>query len=274
MDNTSKCFLIAYLIALGLLTSEVMRLFNEMVGTDFVETLLTNLYSTNFIVWLALIAIPILFVLWLSKIVFSVLPPEGYKQGVMCFVVLIIMLIASMFTLLSLIFMAVTFIGVYLGAVGAAISGYGDSRETSKIKKYAAFVAMIIGVLMEIANLGLLDFIDPIFRQIFSFSLIDQSASINPSGYGIGYFIIVLVIGYGIVQTVRETTELKDSIVESEQIDSENRVTLEFVINQFFMAFWLLSAIVLWPLIPFGLLDYALAILYVLGWITGAKGYL
>jgi hypothetical protein len=101
---------------------------------------------------------------------------------------------------------------------------------------------------------------------------LSQDASPNPSGYGIGYYISVVSILYSIIGSIRESASLRDDIVDSDSL-GEGGANLRSILNPMFMIFWILGSIFLWPLLPFQLLNLGLALLYIMGWVTGKAGW-
>ena len=141
----------------------------------------------------------------------------------------------------------------------------GEAAENAILKnqrKYIALIGVIVGLVLEFVNQGLLDLILPIALNL-DLPFLSQDASPNPSGYGIGYFISVISILYSIVGTIRESASLREDIVDSDSI-GEGGVNLRSILNPMFMIFWILSSIFLWPLLPFQLLNLGLSLLYIM----------
>jgi len=260
-------YLLMYFVALALLTMEVFRLYG-ILDQEFVMTLLTNLQSTNMVAYVLVLAIIPLFFLWFGYIVFSQATPKATKEMPMCFLVLAIFLAVAFYAILALVFMAVTFIGMYMGGVGAAVGGYGDAQEKRGIRKFISLFGVYVGMFFELSISGLLDFAIPWLKTYLTFPLPLQESSPDPSGVGIGYYMAMVSILYSLISAVRESWSLRRDVVSSEAIGEQGSL-LGYVMNPLFVAFWALATVVLWPLLPFVYLDWGLALLYTMGWITG-----
>jgi hypothetical protein len=269
----SGIYLAVYLIALGILTWEVIRLYGE-VNETFVSTLLTNLQSSGDIIdtitWGALLAIIPVFFLWFFYLMSSLAPPEAKRQMLFCIIPLIVFLLVGLWAIFGLIYMAVTFVCIYLGGVGTAIGGFGDGEKESSLGAWIGLIGVIVGLVLEFANQGLFEILLPL-TQYFNLPLLSQDASPNPSGYGIGYYISILSMTYSIYKTSRESSALKGDIVGSVSSGQASMV-LPLMMNRLFMLFWILGSVFLMPLLPVQLLNLGFALLYVMGWYTGRKG--
>ncbi len=262
-------YLAIYFIALALLTIEVFSLYGK-IDQFFIQTLLDNLAATDPIrYWLILAIVPTFF-LWFFYVAFSQAPPEAKRQSFMCIFVLAIFLIVGFFAILALIYMAVTFIGIYMGGVGSGLGGYDDGKKGRTITKVIPLLGVIIGLFIELSLSGIFDTVLPILSTLdIPIPLPSQDVSPNPSGYGIGYYITIISIMYSLFKTLRKSLGLRSDILGS---DSGSGGALAMVMNPLFVVFWVLSTVLLWPLLPFVYLNWGFALLYIMGWITGHKG--
>lgn len=262
-------YLAIYFIALALLTIEVFTLYGT-IDQSFIQILLDNLAATDLIrFWLILTIVPTFF-LWFFYIGFSKAPPEVKKQSVMCIFVLAIFLIVGFFAILALIYMAVVFIGIYMGGVGSGLGGYDDGKKGRTITKILPLLGVIIGLFVELSLSGIFDTILPFLSTLdIPIPLPSQDVSPNPSGYGLGYYITMVSIMYSLFKTMRSSLALRSDILDSE---TGSGGTLGFVMNPLFVIFWVLSTVLLWPLLPFVYLNWGFGLLYIMGWITGHKG--
>ncbi len=259
-------YFLMYLIALGLLTFEVIRLAG-IVDQVFIATLFTNLSTENVLVFYAILAIPVLFFIWFFTLVLILAPSEARRQLFLCFIPLTIFLLVGFYAIMALLYMAVTFIGIYMTAVGSGIGGYQDAREKKGIGRFIALVGVIVGLIIEVLNQGMLDFILPFLKDAFAMPILGQSASPAPSGYGIGYYVTAASIIYSLYKTTKESWELRRDILQSGATASSGGV-LGLVMNPIFLAFWILSTALFFPLLPFVYLNWGITIIYLLGWVT------
>ncbi len=264
-------YLAFYFIALALLTIEVFSLYGAIDG-PFIETLLTNLATTDPIrYWLILAIIPCFFI-WMFYVAFSRAPPEARRQSFMCVIVLIFFLVIALYAILALVYMAVVFVGVYMSGVGSGLGGYDDGKKEGGVMKYIPLIGVILGLFIEFSLSGLFDFISPMLSTLnLPIPLPSQDVSPNPSGYGIGYYVTIVSIIYSLLKTMRKSLGLRSDILGSGS-GSDNANALSLVMNPMFVIFWVLATVLLWPLLPFVYLNLGLALLYILGWITGHKG--
>ncbi|MBD3406631.1 MAG: hypothetical protein GF411_10995 [Candidatus Lokiarchaeota archaeon] len=266
----SILYILMYIIALGFLTIEVFRLYG-VIDQTFVETMMANLAANDIISFVAIIVVPIVFFLWFFRFAYSVAPPEAKRQLFFCFIPLVIFLLVGFFAILAIMYMAVTFIGIYLTGVGTGISGYEDGKQTTGITSIIVPVIAIVGIILEMVNQGWFDIIIPVLSQSLTLPWPSQASSPSPSGYGIGYYISMISILYSIVKTTRTSWALRTDLVGSDFTDG-NAGTLSMLLNPLFMIFWVLTVVFLFPLLPFIYLYWGLMILYVLAWITGKAG--
>jgi hypothetical protein len=264
-------YLAVYFIALALLTVEVFSLYGAIDAT-FIETLLSNLATTDPIRYWLIVAIVPCFFLWMFYVAFSQAPPEAKRQSFMCVIVLIIFLVIAFYAILALVYMAVVFVGVYMSGVGSGLGGYDDGKKEGGVMKYIPLVGVILGLFIEFSLSGLLDFISPVLSSLeLPIPLPSQDVSPNPSGYGIGYYITIVSIIYSLLKTLRRSLGLRSDILGSDT-GGDNASALSLVLNPLFVIFWVLATVLLWPLLPFVFLNLGLALLYIMGWITGYKG--
>ncbi|MFW9918959.1 MAG: hypothetical protein ACFFED_05120 [Candidatus Thorarchaeota archaeon] len=262
-------YLAIYFIALALLTIEVFTLYGT-IDQFFIQTLLDNLAGTDPIrYWLVLAIVPTFF-LWFFFVAFSKAPPEARSQSIMCIFVLAIFLIVGFFAILALIYMAVVFIGIYMGGVGSGLGGYDDGKKGRTITKILPLFGVVLGLFIELSFSGIFDTILPFLSTLeIPIPLPSQDVSPNPSGYGLGYYITIVSIMYSLFKTLRHSLGLRSDILGS---DSGSGGALGLVMNPLFVVFWVLSTVLLWPLLPFVYLNWGFALLYIMGWITGHKG--
>ncbi len=262
-------YLAFYFIALALLTIEVFRLYG-IIDQFFIQTLLDNLAATDQIRYCLILAIIPTFFLWMFYVAYSQAPPEAQKQSVMCIVVLAIFLIVGFYAILALVYMAVTFVGIYMGGVGSGLGGYDDGQKEGGIKKVIPLLGVIVGLFIELSIQGLFDTILPFLKGLIDtpLPLPTQNVSPSPSGYGLGYYIMIVSIIYSLISTMRSSLGLRSDVIG---VRSEG-MSLSFIMNPLFVVFWVLTASLLWPLLPFLYLNWGLALLYIMGWITGDKG--
>ncbi|MDF1538127.1 MAG: hypothetical protein P1Q69_04410 [Candidatus Thorarchaeota archaeon] len=262
-------FLVMYFIALALLTIEVFRLY-PLIDQFFVQSLLDNLAATDPIRYWLVIAIVPTFILWMFYVAFSQAPPEAKRQSFMCVLVLAIFLIVGFYAILALVYMAVTFVGIYMGGVGSGLGGYDDGKKEGRIGKIIPLIGVILGLFIELSLQGIFDTIIPTLSNLVDLPipLPTQDASPNPSGYGLGYYITIISIMYSLLSTLRGSLGLRSDVIGSES----GGMSLAFIMNPLFVVLWVLGAAVLWPLLPFVYLNWGLGLLYIMGWITGYTG--
>ncbi|MEM2143379.1 MAG: hypothetical protein QXS20_09130 [Candidatus Thorarchaeota archaeon] len=260
-------YLISYFVALGLLTLEVFRLYGLM-DHIFIRTLLDNLAAENVYLYVVVLAIPPLVFLWFFSVAFRSAKGAAKRQLMFCLIPLAVFLWVAFYGILAILYMAATFIGVYMTAVGSGIGGYEDGKKQISIGSLIALIGVMVGFALELANKGYLDLILPLVQGTLSMPIDLQSSSPSPSGYGIGYYISMISMMYTAIKSARESWQLRADILSSSATETSGGA-LGMVMNPLFVAFWILATVFFFPLLPFEYLNWGLVILYVVGWVTG-----
>ncbi len=208
-----------------------------------------------------------LFFLWFSYLAFSQAPPDARKQAPMCILVPGIFFAVAFWAMVALVYIAVIFIGMYMGGVGAAMGGYGDSGSEGRVRRYISLIGVIAGIFIEISYRSLFAAMLPAVQEALGLSLASQNLPPSPSGYGPGYYISTVSILFSIFSTTRESAGLAGDITESNAPGGQGSMVGR-MLNPFFRA---LSTTILWPLLPFYYLNQGFAILYILGWVTAGR---